>query len=114
MCQEPGMSSEEMRRTMEFIVQQQAEAWSSIQSLKEIVREHSAQIEKNSAQIAQLGERVSEVTNLLLRLGRATDEMGRQTDERFRQTDERFRQTDERINALIALADRYFSNGGKR
>ncbi len=98
------MNSEELRRTMEFIAQQQALAWTTIQSLEEIVRQHSVQIAQHSAQIEQLGSRVSEVTDLLLRTGRIVEELDRRTEEKFQRTDER-------INALISLAERYFSDG---
>lgn len=119
------MGSEELQRTMEFLAQQQAQAWSSIQSLQAIVREHSAQIERLAGHVREIADLLLRTVRLVEELDRNTggrflepDERFRRTDERFpqleerfRETDERLRQTDGRVNALIALAERCFQSG---
>jgi uncharacterized coiled-coil protein SlyX len=96
---------------MQFIVEQQADLAARLQSLEVIVRlqsaqiaEHSVQIAEHSTQIAlhstQIGEitsQIGQIQDLLLRTVRIVDEQGRQTDDR--------------INALIAVVEKYRSNG---
>lgn len=114
------MANEEMQRTIQFILEHQAQLFTSLESLKEIVRmqssqiaqhsaqiaqhsaqiaEHSAQIAQHSAQIAENSSQISSLRDLLLRTLRIIEEQGRQTDER--------------INALVLVVERYFSNGRK-
>lgn len=120
-----AMGSEELQRTMEFLAQHQVQAWSSIQSLQAIVREHSAQIERLAGHVREIADLLLRTVRLVEELDRNTggrflelDERFRRTDERFpqleerfRETDERLRQTDGRVNALIALAERCFQSG---
>ncbi len=101
------MTSEEMEKAIQFILQQQAQFWTSLKSLEGIVRDHTAQI-------GQLTGRVDELAGLVLRLGRIVEEQGRSTDEHFNLLAESQRRTDERLNTLINVVERYFSNGHKQ
>ncbi len=106
------MTNEEVERAMQFILQQQAQFWTSVQSLEGSVRENAAllaQLTRRTDGLAdhfgeltgrfsELTGRFSELTALVLRLGRIVEEQGRRMD-----------RTDDRLNALIATVDRYIS-----
>lgn len=106
-----SMTSEEMQKAMEFIVNQQAQASAKIDALAEAQKE--AQKETNEA-------------------NRAAEERWRRTDERWERTEEGIRSllaiaeihereitalgengraTDERLNALIKTVERQISEG---
>jgi hypothetical protein len=74
---------------------QQAQLSAELNKLKEITALHTTQIEAQGKQIAELG-------NFVLRLGHIVEN---QVSAQAR--------TDERLNALIGVAERYFSNGRK-
>lgn len=92
------MNSEEMERAIQFILQQQAQFWAAVESLKEVTREHSNQRGRLGDRIDQLTGHVGGLTDLVMRLGRIIEEQGRRMD-----------RTDEHLNALIATVDRYIS-----
>jgi uncharacterized protein YoxC len=101
------MTNEELEKAIQFILQQQAQFWTSLQSLEGIVRDHSAQIgqlthrvDDLTGRVGELAGHVGELDNLVLRLGRIVEEQGRRTDER--------------LNVLIEVVERYFSNGHKQ
>jgi phage-related minor tail protein len=95
---------ERIERTLEFLARHQAEL--------------SADIAKHSERIDKLAEQTAQVEQFLLRLGGIVEEQGRLFEEQTRRHDERLDRlaeaqlrTDERLNALIAVVERYFSNG---
>jgi hypothetical protein len=93
---------ERIDRVLEFLANNQAqisarqEKFSAeLDKLKEITGMHTAQIEAQGEQIGELG-------SYMLRLGRIIEE---QASAQAR--------TDERLSALIAVVERYFSDGRK-
>ena len=78
------MTQEEMERTMQFILQQQAQFAANMQQLAERQRE--------------TGERMTKIENVVLRLANAQVE-----------ANERHKETEERLNALINTVERYIS-----
>ncbi len=101
------MTSEEMEKTMAFILEQQAQLTTMVGRLSEKVDRTAdstaallAIAEIQSGEIASLGESVGRI-----------DERQRESDERQRESDERQRQADERLNALINTIERYISEG---
>jgi C4-type Zn-finger protein len=98
------MTNEEMQRTMEFIVQQQAQFSVDIQELRE------AQVRGE--------ERVTRMEGVILRLVDVVEkvvEVQARTDQKLVEVDERLSQklaeTDERLNTLITVVERYISEG---
>lgn len=100
------MTNEEMQRTMQFIIEQQAQFTVGMQELKEA----HAESEKR---IAQLEGAVVGVVNLF---GKLTEAQIRQaeaqkiSDTKIAELAEAQKQTDERLNALINMVERYFSD----
>jgi hypothetical protein len=118
------MTPEEMQRTMEFIVEQQAKFASDIQKLSESddrLRGSQATLTAAVMRIAELLENLETTTAERFR---QTDERFRHTDQRFadlaeaqKKTDERWRDTDERLNILIGIVEKQMvrrRNGKKR
>jgi len=93
-------------RQLESLVTHQAQLSSDLGELERITAVHSQQIAqqgeqiaRHSQQIAELGGHVQSLTDTVLRLARIVDE--------------RDRQAGAKINSLIAVVERYFSNGKK-
>lgn len=98
------MSNEEFERKIAFIVEQQAQFASDIQQL----REAQAQTEQV---VAQTGEIVGRLANATLEGFRDVDaKINALVDSQIR-TDQNLSRTDENLRNLIAVVDRYFSEG---
>lgn len=110
------MTNEEMQKTMEFIVEQQAQASAKIDALTEAqkgaderwnerwtrteegIRALLSIAEIHEREIASLGEKIA-----------AVSENGRATDKRIAEVSENGRATDERLNTLINVVERQIS-----
>ena len=107
------MTPEEMQRTMEFIVGQQAKFAADIQKLFE----SDDRLRESQATLTAAVIRIAEIVEGLGESQKANEERFRQTDQRFRETDERLRHTDERLNVLINVIEAQAArrrNGKKR
>jgi len=102
------MTNEEMQRTMEFILNQQAQFTANLQKLQESQ--------------AKSDERVAQLEGLVTRLAAATLKGFEDTDAKINalidaqmRTDENLKRTDENVRNLTAVVDRYFRerNGQK-
>jgi septal ring factor EnvC (AmiA/AmiB activator) len=91
------MSNEELERRMAFIVEQQAQFASDIQQLRE------AQTQTDQA-VAQTGEIVARLANVTLEGFKDVNaKINALVDSQIR--------TDENLRNLVAVVDRYFSEG---
>jgi uncharacterized protein YoxC len=106
------MIPEEMQRTMQFILEQQAQLTATVERIAVKVDRNTegisallAIVEIQAQEIKELGEAVRAVD------GRQREADGRQreADERQREADEKRRESDERLNALINTVERYIS-----
>jgi uncharacterized protein YehS (DUF1456 family) len=91
------MNNEEFEKRMEFILEQQAQFASDIQQLREV-----------QAQTEQIVNRLASVT--LEGFKDVNAKLGALVDSHMRLTESQSR-TDENLRNLIAVVDRYFSNG---
>jgi ElaB/YqjD/DUF883 family membrane-anchored ribosome-binding protein len=98
------MTNEEFEKKMEFIVEQQAQFTSDIQQL----REAQAQLQATQAQTEQLVGRLASVT--LEGFKDVNAKIDALVDSQVRLTESQSR-TDENLKNLIAVVDRYFSEG---
>ena len=101
------MTSEEMEKTMTFIVEQQAQINVTIDRLSEKVDRNSDGI---SALLAVAELQAAEIRDLT-ESTRDLREATRALADRQRENDERGRRTDERLNALINIVERHISEG---
>jgi ABC-type transporter Mla subunit MlaD len=99
------MSNEEFERKMEFILEQQAQFTADIGQLKELITQLTDDIIMPFAQAT-------------LSRFEATDKRLDEVDERIAalvnsqiQTEENIKQTTENLRNLVAVVDRYFSEG---
>src|ERR1041384_6719377 len=91
------MSNEEFEKRAQFIVEQQAQFASKIGQLEDIVARLAKatldRFEVNDKRVDEMDERIAALINSQI------------------QTDENLKKTDEHLRNLIAVVDRYFSEG---
>ncbi|MDT7688384.1 MAG: hypothetical protein QOE46_1143 [Acidobacteriota bacterium] len=98
------MTNEEMQKTMQFILEQQAQFTVNIQKLQESQ--------------AKTDDRVTVLESLVTRLAAATVEGFKDTNAKINalvdaqiRTDENLNRTNEEVRNLIAVVDRHFREG---
>ena len=100
------MTNKEMQKTMQFILEQQAQFVVNIQKLEE-------EQTKAAARMTQIEGAVVSVVNLLGKLAEAQQQTEAKVNElttRIGEMAEAQRQTNERLDVLINVVERYFSN----
>ncbi len=95
------MENQEIQRTIQFIINQQAQFTTDIQQLREVQKEQQGQIR-------QLADAVIAVTGLMGRVAKAQEEVARQQVESARRHDE----LEERFNSFVAFMEKYLSDRG--
>jgi ABC-type transporter Mla subunit MlaD len=112
------MSNEEFERKMEFIVEQQAQFASDIQQLRESQARTEQVIAQTGEIVGQTGEIVARLANVTFegfkdvnaKIDALVDSHIRLSESQFR-TDANLSRTEEALRNLIAVVDRYFSEG---
>ena len=105
--------SKQTQRTIDFILQQQAQFNADMQQLREAQARSEQRWERTEGGIRALLS-VAEIHQQEID---TLKESQAQTDRQMRETDERFKETGERLNALIDTVERIISerrNGGGR
>ena len=104
------MTSEDMERTMAFILEQQAQTNTTIGRLSERIDALSVKVDRNTDSITALlavaeiqAAEIRDLTESVRRLGEGQQEL-----------DDRGRRTDERLDALINIVERHISEGHNR
>lgn len=105
------MNNEEVQRKMNFIVEQQAQFASDIQQLQE----SQARTDQVVAQMGEVVTRLANVTHagfndVNAKINALVDSQIR-TEDNLARTDQNIARTDENLRNLIAVVDRYFSEG---
>lgn len=120
--------SKQTQRTIDFIIQQQAQFTADMQQMREAQAEADRRWNQRWGSteesirallaISQIHEReINALAEAQARTDRQIRESQAQTDRQMRETDERFKETGERLNALINTVEEIISkrrNGGKR
>lgn len=105
------MSNEEFDRRMAFIIEQQAQFASDILQLREAQAQTEQIVAQTSQIVGQTGEIVTRLANgTLAGFKDVNAKINALVDSQIR-TDENFRRTEESLRNLIAVVDRYFSQG---
>lgn len=106
------MTYEEIEKTMQFILEQQAQFTSNFQKMEEAQAKDAARItrlEESFQLLVRLAESHDERLVTLTEAQIRTNEQIAATDEQIAAINERTAETDERLNSLIAIVERYIS-----
>ncbi len=105
------MSNEEFERKMSFIIDQQAQFTSDIQQLRELQLQTEQSVSKTEQLVARLAAATLEgFKDVNAKIDALVDSQIRLNEAQSR-TDENVSRTDEALRNLIAVVDRYFSEG---
>jgi chromosome segregation ATPase len=106
------MDNDKIERTIEIILQNQAQFYADMQMIQEAHKESEKRISVLERATVNLFNAITKTNETVDRLSEKIDKLAdaqKETDENFRKTDERFRETDERLNAVIVMAEKFFS-----
>ena len=98
------MDDEKLERTIEFILNNQAQFYADLQELRETQKEAEKRVNVFERACVNL-------YNITLEQGKHFAELResqKETAKRFRETAKRFKETDERLNAVILMAEKFF------
>lgn len=105
------MTNEEMQKTMEFIVEQQAQFVVNMQKLEETQA-------RSEERVGELEGAMVTVVNLVGQLAAAQErtdarlsQLATEIAEAQKRTEAALAESSERLNSLIIVVERYFSNG---
>ncbi len=105
------MGNEEVDRRIAFIIEQQAQFASDILQLREAQAQTEQIVARTGQIVGQTGEIVTRLANETLEGFKDVNaKINALVDSQIR-TDENLRRTDESLRNLIAVVDRYFSEG---
>jgi hypothetical protein len=105
------MNNEDLQRRMAFIVEQQAQFASDIQRLQESQARTDQVVAQTGEIVGQTGEIVARLANVTLEGFKDVNaKINALVDSQIR-TDENVARTDETLRNLIAVVDRYFTEG---
>jgi chromosome segregation ATPase len=99
------MTPEEIERTIQFILQHEAQVFARIDRLSEASERHEKAIERHDNQISQLTDLVGRLAQAEIRLVERMDTLA----ERMDTLAAAHKETDERLNALILTVERYIA-----
>jgi Tfp pilus assembly protein PilN len=113
------MNNEEMKKKMEFIVEQQAQFAADIQVMREVQAQDAKQFNEqdrklSDAMVGLLGF-LGILTQAQTRSEERIDLLARKqitTDEEINRLEQAQARTEERLNALISVVERFFSGNG--
>jgi chromosome segregation ATPase len=99
------MTPEEIDRTIQFILQHEAQVFARIDRLSETSERHERAIERHDNQIGQLTDLVGRLAQAEVRLVERMDALA----ERMDAMATTHKETGERLNALIVTVERYIA-----
>jgi chromosome segregation ATPase len=100
------MTPEEIDRTIQFILQHEAEVFARIDRLSSTVERHEQAIERHDREISQLTDLVGRLAQAEIHLVERMDALA----ERMDAMAAAHKETDERLNALIVTVERYIAS----
>ena len=112
------MGNENIDKQMEFILEQQAQFTVRMGQLEDLVvrlaRGTLERFEATDSRVNDVDERISALVDSQIRTEeniKKTEENIKQTEENVKKTEANVKKTDESLRSLIAVVDRYFSEG---
>jgi hypothetical protein len=110
------MTNEEMEKTMQFILEQQAQFTTNFQKIEEAREKDSVRItrlEESFQLLVQLAQSHDERLVTLAEAQIRTSEQMAAINDRMAEINDRMAETDERLNSLIMVVERYISSKGQ-
>ena len=101
------MTDEEMRKTMQFIIEQQAQFVANFQRVEESIRELKEAQANADKRIENLESAFVGLFNIVMETAKAQKELTEKVDKLA----EAQAQTEERLNIFITTVERYISEG---
>ncbi len=105
------MANENIERQMEFLLQQEARHAARMEQLEEIVLRLAQgtrdRFKATDKRLDDVDERIAALVDSQIR----TEENVKKTEENIKKTEENIKKTDEALRRLIAVVDRYLSEG---
>jgi hypothetical protein len=111
------MSNEEMQRTMEFILRQQAQFSVDIQELRGTQQRGEERMTRMEGVIMRLVDVVEKVVEAQARTDQKIAEVDERLSQKLADLSQKLAETDERLNTLITVVERYISekhNGNQK
>ena len=118
------MTNEEMERTLQFFIDQQAQFAADIQQSRELISSFQEIIIKLQNQLSRLTDSTLTIVGMMGRLAEVqekTEELLRATDMKVGEvaqaqmhSEAKILETDERLNAFIDVVERYISDRKKQ
>ena len=111
------MTNKEVEKAVEILLQNQAQFYANLQEIQEIQKESEKRTVVLERATVNLFNAMTKTNETVDKLSEKVDKLAvaqKETDKRLRETDGRLRETDERLNAVIFMAEKFFSgNNGK-
>ncbi len=104
------MSEEAMQRTVDFMLEQQAQFAADIQILKETQSADQARLQKVEERLDQIEQSLTKIVNVLEKLTTLQE----QAVANVSALPSIIAETDERVNTLITIFERFLSEGLKK
>jgi type II secretory pathway component GspD/PulD (secretin) len=101
------MTNEEMERSVEFVLKQQAQFAADMQRVSSDLQRVSSGLQKVNEWQARTEENLGTAIGLVGQIAQTQLQMA----EAQKHTDKGLAETDRRLNSLIVVVERYFSNG---
>lgn len=105
------MTSEELERAMQFILEQHAQLVVKVDGLADVQRRAEERWERTETSVRALLTIVESHEGEINALREAMRESQAATNKQMAETDEKMAKTDERINALISVLERHIADG---
>ncbi len=113
------MDEEKINQTLEIILPNQAQFYADLQKNQETNKEAEKRVGVLERATVNLYNAQTKTNETVEKVAVTVDSLAgqvkglllaqKQTDERLKETDERLRETNERLNAVIFMAEKYFS-----
>ncbi len=100
------MDDEKIYKTIEIILQNQAQFYADLQMLQETNKEAEKRVSVLERATINLFNVVTKTSETVEKLSEKVDKLA----DSQKETDERLRETDERLNAVIHMAEKFFGN----
>jgi uncharacterized coiled-coil DUF342 family protein len=111
------MTNKEVEKAVEILLQNQAQFYANLQEIQEIQKESEKRINVLERATVNLFNAMTKTNETVDRVSEKVDKLSEKVDklaDAQQKTDERLRETDERLNAVIFMAEKFFSgNNGK-